>query len=185
MISISFEAIECHGDIGVFWKSFSRVATAAAATSYFGLPQASPIQVSSRHEFLELFLGDAWRQDVVLLVDEFSELYDAQPYIRDDCLRAFREIRNNNEMHAIRSVIAAGTFGIANLNTLNSTISPFNVANHVRNPYFTVEDVRKLFDEFAQDHHITIAGAVVEDIWAKSNGCVTLLNRSMRAQIFS
>jgi hypothetical protein len=117
-------------------------ATTATATSPFGPPRGSPTLVSSQEEFLELFRADAWRQNVVLLVDELNELYDAQPYIRDECLRAFREIRNNNKMYAIRSVIAA-------------------------------------------DHHITIDDAVVEDIWAKSNGCVTLLNRSMRAQIIS
>ena len=85
-------------------------------------------------------------------------------------------------MYAIRSVIAAGTFGIVNL---NPAISPFKVADRVQSPYFTVEEVRKLFYEFAQDHSITIDDAVVEDIWAKSNGCVTLLNRTMTAQILS
>jgi hypothetical protein len=87
-------------------------------------------------------------------------------------------------MYAIRSVIAAGTFGVVYLNPSNSTISPFNVADHVQNPYFTIENVMKLFHEFAQDNHITIDDAVVEDIWAKSNGCVTQLN-PMRAQILS
>jgi hypothetical protein len=88
-------------------------------------------------------------------------------------------------MYAIRSVIAAGTFGIVHLNPSKSSIAPFNIAVRVQNPNFTVEEVRKLFYEFAQDHHITIDDAVVEDIWAKSNGCVTLLNRSMRAQTLS
>ena len=81
-------------------------------------------------------------------------------------------------MYAICSVIAAGTFGIMNLNLLRSTISPFN---RVQNLYFTVEEVRKLFYEFVQDHHITIDDAIVEDIWAKSNGCVTLLNQSINS----
>ena len=121
---------------------------------------------------------DAWRQNVILLIDELSELYDAQPNIRDEFLRTFREIRNNNEMCAIRRVIAAGTFGIVNLNPLRSTISPFN---RVQNPYFTVEEVRKLFYEFAQDHHITIDDAIVEDIWVKLNGCITLLNQSINS----
>ena len=86
-------------------------------------------------------------------------------------------------MYAIRSVIAAGTLDIVNLKPSDSTFSPFT--SHIQNPHFTVEEVRKLFYEFAQDRHITIDDAVVEDIWAQSNGCVTLLNRSMRAQILS
>ena len=44
-------------------------------------------------------------------------------------------------------------------------ISPFNIKNNVENSsYFTLEDVRKLFHEFAQDQHITIDDAVMEDI---------------------
>lgn len=184
LISISFESIRYDADLDAFWKSFGRAVTAAAATSDFGLPQGSTT-VSSQDEFLELLRADAWRQNVVLLIDELSELYNAPTCIRDAWLRVFRVIRNNNEIYAIHSVIGAGTFDIVNLNPSNSTISPFNVADCIQNPYFTVEEVRKLFYEFAQGLHITIDDTVVEDIWAKSNGCVTLLNLSMRAQILS
>jgi len=170
---ISLEHIQCRDNIGSFWKSFGRAATVAATTSHFGLPQGSPTPVSSQDEFLELFRVDVWRQNVVLLIDGLSELYDAQPYIREEFLQTFREIRNNDKMYVIRSVIAAGTFG--NLRQSNSTISPFNVAVSIQNPYFTVEDVRKLFYEFAQDQYITIDDAVVEDIWIKSNGHPTLV----------
>jgi hypothetical protein len=149
----------------------------------FGLPQDYPTPVSSQDEFLELFRADAWSQNVVLLIDEFSKLHGAEPNIQDECLWAFQKIKNNNEMYAICTVIAAGTFDIVYLNPLNSTISPFNVTNHVQNPYFSIKEVMKLFHEFAQDHHITIDDAIVEDIWAKLNGCVTLLNWSMRAQV--
>ncbi|KIM76440.1 hypothetical protein PILCRDRAFT_12859 [Piloderma croceum F 1598] len=139
----------------------------------------------SHAEFLALFRVDAWPQDIVLLINEFSELYNAQPNIQNECLQAFRKIRNNNKMYVIHSVITVGTFGIMNLQPYNSAISPVNVADHVQNPYFTVTDVRKLFHKFAQDHCIMIDDAVVEDIWAKLNGCVTLLNWSMKAQILS
>ena len=88
-------------------------------------------------------------------------------------------------MYAICSIITAGTFGIVNLHPLNFTISLFSVVDCVKNLYFTVEQVKKLFDEFVQDNHITIDDTIVEDTWAKLNGCVALLNHSMRAQILS
>jgi hypothetical protein len=102
-------------------------------------------------------------------------LYHAAPNIQDECLQTLREFKNNSEKYAICSVIAAGTFGIVHLNLSNSTMSSFNVAD-IQNLYFTIEEVRKLFHEFVQDHHITINDAIVEDIWAKLNGCVNLLN---------
>ena len=67
-------------------------------------------------------------------------------------------------MYVIHSIIAAGTFGIVNLKLLNFKISLLNVTNCVQNLYFTIEEVRKLFYEFVQDHHITIYDAIVEDI---------------------
>jgi hypothetical protein len=185
LTSISFEGIRYDAGLDVFWKSFSRAVTAAAAASAFGIPEGSPTQVSSHDAFLELFQADTWRQNVVLLIDELSKLYNAPTYIRDAWLRAFRVIRNSNAIYAIDGVVAAGTFDIVNLSPSNSTISPFNVADHIQNPYFTVEEARKLFYEFAHGLHITIDDTVVEDIWAKSNGCVTLLNLSMRAQSLS
>ncbi|KIM39967.1 hypothetical protein M413DRAFT_446873 [Hebeloma cylindrosporum] len=112
---------------------------------------------------------DAWDRDVVLLVDALDQLYDAQPAVQDECLQAFCDIQNSNNV-PIRSVIAAGTLSVLHLNPRGSTVSPFNVANHIQTPYFTVEEVKKLFDEFAHDYHITIDDAVVQDIWAKSNG---------------
>jgi hypothetical protein len=158
----------------------------AANASRFGLPEGFPMQVSSRPDFLRLFRRHFWGQNVVLLIDELSELWGAPLNIRNDCLRALREIRNNNQFYAIRTVIPAGTYSIVKLYPSEPSImSPFNIGDHVQNPNFTVEGVMKLFYEFAQDHHITIDDAVVEDIWAKSNGCVTLLNRSMRAQVLS
>jgi hypothetical protein len=56
------------------------------------------------------------------------------------------------------------------------TTSPFNIADHVRNPYFSIDETRKLFLDFAQDNLITIDEAVIGDIWVKSNGCATQLH---------
>ena len=126
---------------------------------------------------------NAWPINVVLLIDELSKLYNTQPDIQDKFLWAFHNIKNNNKMYVICSVIAVGTFGILKLCPSNSAISPFNVGHGVQSLYFTIEEVRNLFHEFVKDHDIMIDDAIVKDIWAKSNGCATLLNWSMGAQI--
>jgi hypothetical protein len=106
------------------------------------------------------------------MIDEFSNLHHTSPIVQDVCLQTFREISINSAIH---SVIATGTFSILRL-TPTFTTSPFNVAEHVRNLYFSIDETRKLFLEFAQDNLITIDNAIIEDVWVKSNGCVTQLH---------
>jgi hypothetical protein len=78
----------------------------------------------------------------------------------------FPEIGNNSEDCAICSIISAGTFSIFPLNPTNPTISPLNVA--IQSPYFTIEEVHKLFREFARDNDIAIEDGVVEDVLEKN-----------------
>src|ERR1700679_2622197 len=114
--------------------SFGREAITEASTSHFRLPMGCTTLISSQSGFLDLFRADVWpKKKVVLLIDDFNELCNATTYIRNECLRTFSEIRNNNTTYAICSVIAAGTFGIVNLHPPNSAISPFNVVNHIWN----------------------------------------------------
>ena len=77
--------------------------------------------------------------------------------------------------YAIKSVIAAGTFSILRLNPSDTSISLFNILDSINTPYFTEEEMRELFNEFEKDYWITVEEAIVEDRWAKSNGCVTSL----------
>ncbi len=119
------------------------------------------------------FRKDYWDGKVVLL-DELSCLYQYEDDVRDDCLMAFLELWHHREGHAIQCLIAAGTFSIVHLNL--SRNSPFNVANFLQSPYFTIDETRKLFREFAEDLGFSIDSALVEDVWAKSNGLVVQLD---------
>jgi len=51
-------------------------------------------------------------------------------------------------------------------------VSPFNVANVVKNPYFTPEDVQNLFHEFADNIGFAIDDDIPGDVSAQSNGYV-------------
>ncbi len=140
--------------------------------------------IVTRQTFLDAFHAKNWAQDVVLLIDELSELHSASENIRNDFLRTLREIRNNTKAYAIKSVIAAGTFSILLFNPSETSISPFNVSDRIDNPYFTDEEVKNLFKDFAQDNGIIIEDAVIEDIWVKSNGCVTSFVLNLTAHIW-
>ena len=130
-------------------------------------PSLPLISVSSQTDFLNYF--QMKERNIVLLIDEFSELYRAPPIIRNEFLRTFRIIRSDTSF-GIRSIIVAGTYSILHLNPTDTTLSPFNISESVANTYFSVEDTRKLFSLFAQDNDIVIDDAVVDDVWFKSNG---------------
>ncbi len=167
--SFSFEALDYGGTVAQFWKSIG-----SAIQRSLG-DESLPSRVVTRRAFLDAFRANNWKQKIVLLVDELSELHSASEDIQDSFLRTLREIRNDARTYAIKSVIAAGTFSILRLKPSKSSVSPFNISDRIDNPYFTAKEAKKLFKEFAQDNRITIEHAVVEDIWARSNGCVYYL----------
>jgi hypothetical protein len=157
------ESILYERDADTFWKSMG-VALQRDVSRYPSLP---PMSISSQTDFLAYF--QMKEPNVVLLIDEFSELYHAPPPVRDECLRTFRAIKSFED-YGVRSIIMAGTFNILYLNPTDTRISPFNIAGNVANPYFSLDETRNLFCLFAKDNAIVIDDDVVGDIWFKSSG---------------
>jgi hypothetical protein len=181
-ISISFEGLNYSDGTSVFWVSFNRAAQKAAVRSGFS---SSIPTISSQRDFLDAFHFANWPFKIVLIFDEFSELYRAPEDVKDECLRALREIRNNSEEYAISSILAAGTFSVVHLNPKDSKLSPFNiVSGHVQSPYFTLEETRILFREFATDNLIEVEDDVIQDVWERSSGSVLMCDWSCRHSLF-
>ena len=174
LISFSFEQIDYRGTTKQFWKSIGQAIQPRIGEACVAFDRNPIPPITSQQTFLGAFLAKNWALKVVILIDELSELHSASKEVRDDFLRALRVTRNDPDPYAIESVIAAGTFSILLLIPSQSSISPFNVSDRIDNSYFTVEETRTLFDEFAQDHGIMIDNAVVEDIWVRSNGCFSI-----------
>jgi hypothetical protein len=131
-----------------------------------------PIHNSS--DFLTAFACNTWAErKVVLILDEFTLLFTAKDSLRDRVLGQLRTLRSHRDTYAIQSIVTCGTFSLLHLSPTRLYMSPFNVGEHIQNPYFSKEDVYQLFSEFAQDNNITIDENVIEDVWSKSNGCVT------------
>ena len=102
-----------------------------------------------------------WPQSLklVLLLDELSLLYSV-----------FREVKDNHEAYAIYSILAAGNFSVVRLNPTNRYLPPFNIASHVQNPNFTLDETRSLFRQFMEDTGINVEDDVIEDVWAGTGG---------------
>ena len=169
----TFDNILYRGSTKNFWESFGR--TINFALSRRGLvPKGPTTFISSQADLKSYFRKDSWDRDVVFLLDEFSCLYQAAHDVRADCLWAFRGLKQNHGKHAVQCLVAAGTF--FNLNLLTGVLSPFNDVDLVHCPYFTIDEIRKLFREFAQDLSIPIEDDIAVDVWAKSNGLVAQLD---------
>ncbi|RUS12986.1 hypothetical protein BC937DRAFT_86531, partial [Endogone sp. FLAS-F59071] len=93
---VSFEGVYVKSEVD-FWQSFG----GALQHSYKGLRD-----IRSSSDFLDAFKQDTWKQKIVIFVDEFDKLYNASNEIRDACLETFREIKNNNHLYAIHSIVA-------------------------------------------------------------------------------
>lgn len=157
-IRVNFQHISPEDSLESFWDTFS-----------FSLSN----KISSPHDFLQYFhCRKGEPASVVLIIDEVSSIHRVQTNVRDSFLNVFRAIRNTDGIYTIRSIIAAGNFNIACLST-SDNFSPFNSGIHIQNSNFTLEEVGRLFHEFAKDHKIQIGDDIVEDVFDKTNGYVS------------
>ncbi len=119
------------------------------STFLCNLPCSLPT-ISSKRDFLDAFSPSTCQYRLVLVFDDFSELQRAPTSVRDDFLRAFREISNNNSAYAVIIIVAAGILS-TNLAfehaQIDRYLSPFN------HPYLTLDETKALFHE---DHLILI-----------------------------
>ncbi|RUS22702.1 hypothetical protein BC937DRAFT_87684 [Endogone sp. FLAS-F59071] len=161
---VSFEGVAVDKSTDTFWTTLGR----ALQRNYS--EHGRPKDIKSSDDFLNAFGQNAWKQKIVIFIDEFDKLFDASDKIRDECLQTFREIRNNNHLYAIRSIVTCGTFSIQHLNSVKAHIAPFNVAQSFGNPYFSAQQTQRLFDEFAQNEKTTIDHDVVDAIHLGTNG---------------
>lgn len=150
-----------------FWKSFGRAVTNTARRSGVPFPE---LKISSQSDFLDPFHVNKWSRKVVLLLDELSVLFSASDHVRNQCLSALRELKNDREEYAVCSVLAAGTFSVVHLNPTDRSLSPFNVAASVQNPNFTLDETRVLFGQFMESLGIIVEDDVIEDVWRRTGG---------------
>jgi hypothetical protein len=120
--------------IDIFWDSFDRGVSAAR-------------RPTSQRGFLDVLRKRTSPPKSVLLISEFNELFLAPSDVRNECLRSFREIRNNNNEYTVCSIAVAGIYGIGHSNPIDNNLSPFDVSDHVQNPNLTLEETSSLFHE--------------------------------------
>ncbi|PKY50305.1 hypothetical protein RhiirA4_545862 [Rhizophagus irregularis] len=163
-IYVSFEGVNM-STLSTFWSSIG-AKLVINAPKYFELDK-----VKSADDFMLKFRKGPWKdKHVVLFIDEYDSLLEANDDIRSSFLGAIRNIKNSKRDYAIWSSVAIGPLSILFLKSDKINVSPFNVKEPFRNPNFTLAQVESIYKDYVDDNKLTIAPEVIKDIYERTNG---------------
>lgn len=141
-------------------------------------------RISDADGFVRWFANDSRAahfvsKDAVVFIDEFDMLYSACDDVRDSVLHVLRGLKQERvaqgTAHCLQSVIAVGPFSILKLTGRSG--SPFNATDSVLCPSFTVDDVRVLFQAFADARGFgTLNAEIANDVFQRTAGHAGLVS---------
>lgn len=174
-------------DVDLFWEKVAgslKRNLDIKCKEKFKLGKTEPFEIPAMktlEDIMNVFALEAeiWRylfeepdRKVVLFFDEFDTLLSPnQKQVCDSFLTNLRIIKTSPH-YAIKSVVGIGTFSILNLNTSNRSVSPFNVSDAFKNPNFTEDEVKLIYDEFINEYGLEIDDLIIKDIYVQTNGYV-------------
>ncbi|KAM9993857.1 hypothetical protein ACTFIZ_011821 [Dictyostelium cf. discoideum] len=111
---------------------------------------------------------------VHLVIDEFDAIFNFKQEIITEILSEFR-LWKSQSIVAIRSIMIVGTFAILELKA-SSTVSPFNIKNHMVVENFSEQEVTTLMNMYANQKAVNIKKSIIQDIYSLTNGHKGLVN---------
>lgn len=170
------EQLKTQGCIPI-WISFEGLKTLPRARFYtalthflqrelaaYGIVNATPIQDQFE---LQLYLGEVLSpaQPIVLVIDEFEEVPDE---VLSELMHTFRALYQKRQFHKLHSLILVGVSTIAEL--VLSSASPFNVVDELRIPYFNLDEVQDLVNQYVTETGQPFDAAVIRAIYENTAG---------------
>ena len=112
---------------------------------------------------------------IVVLIDEF----DGIPKIElEDFLSALRTLYLKYKSENRKALYSIGLIGIRNITKLVvGGVSPFNIADHVQLPPFSLENVRDLYAQYTEETNQPFTEAAVKRVHEETAGQPWLVNR--------
>ncbi|PKC64336.1 hypothetical protein RhiirA1_517110 [Rhizophagus irregularis] len=140
------------------------------------------LKINSFDDFQETFDQSKWKKRIVLLIDEFGKLYEADENVRSSYLETFHGMKSSRNNYAIWSIVTIGTFNILYFKSEKASTVPFNVNEPYENPNFMWNQVQFLYNEFVNNFNFTIDPKIIKDIYNLSNrhGLVCLCGCSIQ-----
>lgn len=119
-------------------------------------------QLSLRQFFRELIPQTT---KLVLVIDEFEGIPDE---VLSEVMHTFRQIYHKKSDYALHSLILVGVSTIAEL--VVASASPFNVADDLQVPYFTLTELHDLIGQYVTETGQPFEPAVIQAIYDNSAG---------------
>jgi hypothetical protein len=112
---------------------------------------------------------------IVVFIDEF----DGIPSIElESFLTTLRELYQKHKKVTPKALYSIGLIGIRNITKLVvGGVSPFNIADHVVIPPFSLKNVQDLYAQYTEETHQPFTEAAVKKVYEETGGQPWLVNR--------
>jgi len=112
---------------------------------------------------------------IVIFIDEFDgiPLHEIKNF-----LTTLRKLYQDYKEETEKALYSVGLVGIRNITQLTvGGISPFNIADHVEIPSFTLKNIRDLYQQYTQETHQPFTEEAVQKVYEQTQGQPWLVNR--------
>jgi len=123
------------------------------------------VESASDIEYLFQNIQNNYSFKIFLVIDEFEGI---PSIVLNEFMHALRDMYHQKENHALHSMMLVGVSTIAEL--VNTTASPFNVAEEIEIPYFTEFEINELIDQYVYESKQDFDKQVRKAIYKNTNG---------------
>ncbi len=112
---------------------------------------------------------------IVIFIDEFDGIPRSE---LEDFLNTLRELYQEYKGRRDKALYAVGLVGIRNITKLVvGGVSPFNIADQVKLPSFSLQNIRDLYGQYTVETHQPFSAGAVERVFRETEGQPWLVNR--------
>ncbi len=112
---------------------------------------------------------------IVVCIDEFDGI---PPIELESFLTTLRELYQKHKKVIHKALYSIGLIGIRNITKLVvGGVSPFNIADHVELPPFSLKNIQDLYAQYTEETHQPFTEAAVKKVYEETSGQTWLVNR--------
>ena len=117
------------------------------------------------------------RKKMVIFIDEFDGIpkKETVPFLM--ALRDLYQDYKESESKALYSVGLVGIRNVANLTLDSKKPSPFNIADHVKLPSFTLKNIKDLYAQYTKETNQPFTDQAIQKVFEETSGQTWLVNR--------
>ncbi|KPA14917.1 protein containing ATPase domain, prokaryote [Candidatus Magnetomorum sp. HK-1] len=133
------------------------------------------VDSGSFYKFFKRLNNIIKQKKIAIFIDEF----DGIPHIEiKNFLTTLRKLYQEYKDKKDKALYSVGLVGIRNITQLTvGGVSPFNIADHVELPSFTLTNTRDLYQQYAQETNQPFAEEAIQKIFEETQGQPWLVNR--------